>query len=713
MRFHKVGYVAACLVSPLLGACSDDGSAGSLSSPTQVTLNPDLTTGSMSSGGQPTTDSGTPTTSDSSPGTDSAGTDSAGTTANPGTTGTSVTTDSSTTDSSTGVGPDTTTTDSSTGEPPPMCTEADCPMGQFCNMGTGTCDPGCNDDTDCMDMTVCDLGTNTCKGCVSDANCALGTVCTGGSCVPGCNDNQPCQDGLSCCTGTCLDLVGDPLNCGGCGMACPVPANAAATCTMATCGMGACTQGFNDCDGDKANGCEVNGSCKCVPGSQVACFDGPAENQNKGICKDGLQTCNAQGTAYGACMGQVLPGPIDICANKLDDNCDGVVDEDPDLDKDGWTVCGGDCCDQVGPNCLNPEIVNPGAFDLVGNMVDDDCSGGVDNVVPACDNALATNSADPLDYARAIDLCQFTIENPPLKDKKWGVISGAFTRSNGAGVPNASARSIRDGFGSAIPPKANKSLAALSTGNAADLTDKNPNYAAFQGGTDLGSDAAVPADWLAANNNNFPNVVGCPEPQGGNTGRDTILFKLRIRVPTNAQSFSTKIYFFSSEYPEWVCSPYNDFFLTLVDSTGVGNPGDKNIAVYKDAKNALFPVGVNLVKTANGLFTQCKNGATGCGGGAVAGNYNGCVGNNELVGTGFDLLNPAPKFLGDPGYCGTNNQVGGGTGWLKMSGNVKPGETMEIRFVTWDTGDEWYDSVVLLDDFQWSVQASQPGVQPG
>ena len=44
---------------------------------------------------------------------------------------------------------------------------------------------------------------------------------------------------------------------------------------------------------------------------------------------------------------------------------------------------------------------------------------------------------------------------------------------------------------------------------------------------------------------------------------------------------------------------------------------------------------------------------------------------------------------------------------------VEPGETMELRFVLWDTGDEWYDSLVPLDDFQWSLQASEPGVVPG
>ena len=74
-------------------------------------------------------------------------------------------------------------------------------------------------------------------------------------------------------------------------------------------------------------------------------------------------------------------------------------------------------------------------------------------------------------------------------------------------------------------------------------------------------------------------------------------------------------------------------------------------------------------------------------------------------------VNPAPPsvFPGDPGYCGANNLSGGGTDWLTTSGNVKPGETMELRFVTWDTGDSYYESTVLLDNFQWSLQPSTPG----
>jgi hypothetical protein len=709
MRFHSMGLVAACLVSPLLSACSDDGTDGLSTNPSQASVgtNP---TGAMTTSGQPTDGTGTPTTSAAgtdSAGTDSGATDSAGTTAEPSTGAATATTTADPSSSSTGDGttgePGTgTSTTDTTGAPPPMCTDAECPVGQFCNMGTGTCDPGCNEDADCMGMTVCDVGSNTCKGCITDANCALGTVCEAGNCVPGCNDNQPCQDGLACCAGACFDLLVDPLHCGSCD-ACAVPANAAAACTMGSCGLGACEDGFNDCDKDPANGCEKEGTCKCVPGAQTACYTGPPETQNKGKCKDGVQTCNAQGTGYGACVGEILPGQTDICANNVDDNCDGVVDENPDEDKDGWTVCGGDCCDAIGPNCLNPELVNPGAFDLVGNMVDDDCDNMLDNVVPACDGALATNSNTGNDYAKAIDLCQFTTENPPLAQKKWGVISTTITRADGVGASAANAKSIRNNFGTGgIVPQKNARLAVFSTGNAADQGDVSPPYADFEGGTDNGANSNAPADWLAANGNQFPNAPGCPGP-GSTTAYNSIMMKIRVRVPTNAKSFNVQMHFFSAEWPEYVCTNFNDLFVSLVTSTAVGNPADKNIAIYTTQQNQKYPVGVNIAKAAAGLFTECKNGQVACLGAPF--NYNNCsAGVNPLAGTGFQVTNDAG--------CGANNTTGGGTGWLKMAGNVKGGETMEIRFAIWDTGDGVWDSLVLLDDWEWSVQASQPGVQP-
>jgi len=164
------------------------------------------------------------------------------------------------------------------------------------------------------------------------------------------------------------------------------------------------------------------------------------------------------------------------------------------------------------------------------------------------------------------------------------------------------------------------------------------------------------------------------------------------------------MHFMSAEWPEYVCTSFNDLFVTLVDSQGVGNPADKNIAIYKTQNNQTYPVGVNIAKAAPGLFTECKNGAFACYGNG--GNYNNCTaGVGPLAGTGMQALG-----LGD--NCGANDTTGGGTGWLKLAGNVKPGETMEIRFVIWDTGDSAWDSLILLDDWVWSVQASQPGVTP-
>ena len=42
--------------------------------------------------------------------------------------------------------------------------------------------------------------------------------------------------------------------------------------------------------------------------------------------------------------------------------------------------------------------------------------------------------------------------------------------------------------------------------------------------------------------------------------------------------------------------------------------------------------------------------------------------------------------------------VGGGTGWLTISGNVMPGEVMELRIAIWDAGDSAFDSLVILDE---------------
>ncbi|MCA9716720.1 MAG: choice-of-anchor L domain-containing protein, partial [Myxococcales bacterium] len=347
---------------------------------------------------------------------------------------------------------------------------------------------------------------------------------------------------------------------------------------------------------------------------------------------------------------------------------------------------------------------NPGAYEVEGNDVDDDCDGDKDEPALECDDALPSNSGDPRDYARAMELCQFTQENVADPTKRiWGVIDADFSLADGSGNPLAVQRAIRGGFGDSIGPERGDAMAILSSGHAAATGDSNPNYAGFQIGMDLGTASDPPADWATANGGKLPNPPGCQEA-GELSSNDPIMLTLRVRAPTNASSFSAKMFFFSAEFPEWVCSQYNDFFVALVDSDSQDNPPDKNIAIWNDGDQH-WPVGVNLAKVADGLFTACQNGTIGCLDKNIPeSQYTGCEDASLVVGTGFDEL--------DTGGCGQGKYVGGGTGWLTMNGNVEPGEVFEIRLAVWDSGGHIFDSLVLLDDWEWSVEAAEPGLEP-
>lgn len=79
----------------------------------------------------------------------------------------------------------------------------------------------------------------------------------------------------------------------------------------------------DDCD-NQTN--EEGAGCVCTPSSVVPCYTGPNGTQNVGLCKGGTKTCNAQGTAFGACTGEVVPG-TETCATPGDEDCDGASNE--------------------------------------------------------------------------------------------------------------------------------------------------------------------------------------------------------------------------------------------------------------------------------------------------------------------------------------------------------------------------------------------------
>ena len=459
-----------------------------------------------------------------------------------------------------------------------------------------------------------------------------------------------------------------------------------------------------ECQGDP-NGpvCdEATGMChlECEPGDVGECYDGPDGTRGVGECTDGTRTCQGTGI-WGRCLGQTLPS-AEVCDNDLDEDCDGTL-VNADQDGDGWSSCEGDCCDDEIFGCLDAHLVNPGAFEVEGNEVDDDCDGTTDELEPSCDAGLASNSSDAIDYAAAMELCQTTNENAPLPERTWGVISADLTLANGESMPLSVQRSIRDAFGDGIGPSGGENLAVLSSGRAAAPGQTQPSFAAFEPGEDLGTTVPAPVDWVAANGGEFPASCAGVNPTMGTAANDSVMLTLRVRVPTNARSFTVNMFFFTAEYPEWVCSEYNDFFVALIDSAALTNPADKNIAVYDDGQN-LWPVGLNLLKTAPGLFRVCESGNVGCQGELAQQSYECPDGPALLAGTGFDAIDTGNSCNG------ADFPIGGGTGWLEMSGNVEPGEVMEIRFAVWDAGGHIFDALVLLDDWRWSLDAASPGV---
>ncbi len=136
------------------------------------------------------------------------------------------------------------------------------------------------------------------------------------------------------------------------------------------------------CDG-KDNDCNgrVDENCAnlCTPGKRRSCYDGTALSRKKGICKDGIQTCGSN-KKWGACIGQVLPRS-ETC-NKIDDDCDGFVDEAyPQQGQACKTNRPGICATGFWA-CQSGKLTCPPSYQPrveICNGRDDNCNGKIDD----------------------------------------------------------------------------------------------------------------------------------------------------------------------------------------------------------------------------------------------------------------------------------------------------------------------------------------------
>jgi hypothetical protein len=422
-------------------------------------------------------------------------------------------------------------------------------------------------------------------------------------------------------------------------------------------------------------------------------------------CKSATIATNPKGTESDSAVATTRPNDQDSGAERKDGSLLLTVPDVPpfdaapqgcqsgpndDFDKDGYTVAQGDCND-CDPN------TNPGAYDVPDNGFDEDCSGKADDEPAQCDSGPASAANDPLEAARSLGLCRKATEDGPGKTKTWGVFSAQWVfpdgtsssafapvsvgdasyslkcASGGGGIgkgPHPRSRSTLTDFGANVSPRSGSTMVALSSGIAqAPKTDGSPAAGAMC--TRTKTPPGFPVSSKAA----CPNQHIAPDDYAN----DGMALELQIRVPTNAHGFSFDFDFYTAEFPSYVCSEYNDFFIALLESKDPSVPADKNISFDKQGN----PVCVN-----NAFVEVCTAQKAG-------GKQFDCpLGRKELQGTGFDSWD-----------------TGAATSWLRTNAKVVPGETIKLRFAIWDMGDEVLDSTVLLDNFLWVLDPGKAIVQ--
>ncbi|MEM6295540.1 MAG: choice-of-anchor L domain-containing protein [Myxococcota bacterium] len=154
----------------------------------------------------------------------------------------------------------------------------------------------------------------------------------------------------------------------------------------------------------------------------------------------------------------------------------------------------------------------------------------------------------------------------------------------------------------------------------------------------------------------------------GEGAYDYVELRMRTQVPPHTDALSFDFAFFSSEYPLYtehgVLTPYNDMYIAWLESESwTGNVS------FDDEMNPI---------TVQSVFLDYRSPSADC------------------------------PDCDAPELEGFSMQHHAGTKWLTTKAPVKAEETIELVFALFDLTDSVFDSVVVLDNFDWTCSGGRP-----
>ena len=440
-----------------------------------------------------------------------------------------------------------------------------------------------------------------------------------------------------------------------------------------TCGDGVVDPGEECDDGNNADGDGCSANCTA---EAPVCGNGKVEGNE--ACDDGNQVggdgCENDCT--------VTPNP---CGNGVIDpgeQCDGAMLPETscmalDMQYSGGTVtCAMNCTYDFSAceKCEAPGMV--AACDADAYI-----KGTNDDILHAME--LACNTADPMfaDSNKHVPVSNYMATNVAAGSwrvaKQFGTYLDPMDMNKPLWRPRKGDRMLIISSGNLPAP--NGQGVVTQAGGTVSGTNGNPD--------NLGDTPGI-MNWQkgSANGNGGTPFMNCDKVNdcsdtidaqwnlGTKSANDVFYIQFNVAVPKGTHGYVVDFAYFSSEYPTWVNTSFNDMaILWQVSETYTGN-----VTFITDNNNNPRPLTVTAL-AQNGLMKFTGNAA-------------------QLTNTGF---------VGN-----------GGTGWATVKGPAKPQETVTLAWSVFDKGDTILDTVLLIDNWKWDCEGCVPseidscGVQP-